>query len=481
MGRIAKNYFYNAAYQILVLLTPIITAPYLARVLGARNLGIYSYVNSSGNIVTTIALLGIYTYGNRQVAYVRENKSELTKTFWEIEFTRLILGTIGTVFYYVYARVNSSYTWYFLLYYPYILAQFLDCSWVYVGMEDMKPAVTKNFITRIINVIGIFTLVKDRGDLDIYIFMLAITLLAANISIYTQLPKYIGSPEPGHKSVIPHIKESVNLFLPQVASLFYLQVDKVMLKWLSGHAEQLSFYDQAEKIITIPLTLITVLSSVMMPRIANEYRKENIKEIQNLLLKAGCMTLFMAFPMMLGIFCIARQLVPWYLGSEFLASANGIMLLSPIVLFNSLAAISGVQYFTATNQINILMRAYVTAAVLNVAINALLIPKFGYAGAAAATVISSFISVVIQYYYLQKQIDLRRLWGYGFKYAVGSVIMMFVIFAVTKNMQAVPATTVLQIVLGGCIYLAYVCIIKDNFFIWMFSEILKKMKKSIQK
>ena len=107
MGKIAKNYLYTASYQILVLIAPIITAPYLARVLGATNLGIYSYVNSSGNIITTLTLLGIYAYGNRQTAYVRESRDNLTGTFWELELIRLFLGTVGTVIYFLYGYLNE--------------------------------------------------------------------------------------------------------------------------------------------------------------------------------------------------------------------------------------------------------------------------------------------------------------------------------------------------------------------------------------
>ena len=194
MGKIAKNYLYNAAYQILVLIAPIITAPYLARVLGASNLGIYSYVNSSGNIITSISLLGIYAYGNRQVAYVRESKESLTHTFWEIIVARIGLGTLGTIVYAVYAELNPEYSSFFWIYYPYILAQFIDCSWVYVGLENMRPAVMKNFVTKLVNIAGIFLFVKEKDDLWIYILLLAITTLIANISIYTQLPKYIGKP-----------------------------------------------------------------------------------------------------------------------------------------------------------------------------------------------------------------------------------------------------------------------------------------------
>lgn len=462
MGKIAQNYFYNVCYQLLVLIAPIITAPYLARVLGAGNLGIYSYVNSSGNIITTVTLLGIYAYGNRQTAYVRENKCTLTSTFWEIEAVRLILGTIGTLVYIGYSVCNKTYNVYFLIYYPYILAQFIDCSWLYVGLEDMKPAVIKNAVTKLINIAGIFIFVKKKDDIWIYIAMLAATTLFANISIYTQLPKYIGKLKINRKRIPHHIKGSLNLFLPQVASLFYLQVDKVMLTWLTGRTEQVSFYDQAEKIVTIPLSVITVISTVMMPRIANEYKKNHKQTIENLLLMAGKFALCLAMPMMLGIFCIAGKFIPWYLGTEFQPTSTAIMVLSPIIVLNSLSGISGNQFFTATDQTTVLMKAYVSAAGMNVVANAVLIPHFGYVGAAAATVMSSLCSVIIQYHYMFKQLKVQRLILYAGKYFTGAVIMSGVIFLIGYVMKATAVTTVIQILIGGGIYFVFLLIVKDE-------------------
>lgn len=477
MGKLAKNYLYNVAYQILVLLAPIVTAPYLSRVLGADNLGIYSYVNSSGNIITTISLLGIYAYGNRQTAYVRENKNSLTSTFWELEITRLILGSIGTVVYIVYSIVNTEFSFYFLIYYPYILAQFIDCSWIYVGLEDMKPTVLKNAVTKLVNIAGIFLFVKNRNDVWIYIMMLAVTTLVANISIYTQLSKYIGRPKADLKMIPQHIKGSIGLFLPQIASLFYLQVDKVMLAWITGTTNQVSFYDQAEKIVTIPLSLITVISTVMMPRIANEYKKHNKEIINRLLSKAGRFALCIAMPMMFGIFSIANKFIPWYLGTEFQPTATAIMVLSPIIVLNSLAGISGNQYFTATNQISILMWAYVSAAIMNVIANALLIPELGYIGSAIATVLSSLSSVIIQYYFMLKQVKLNQLWKYTIKYFIGGLFMGVVVLLISSRMPAAILTTIVQIASGFCIYLIYLVVTKDEMIKEGFTLILNKIKR----
>ncbi len=478
MGRITKNYIYNSAYQLLTLITPIITAPYLSRVLGADSLGIYSYVNSSGNVITTIALLGIYAYGNRQTAYVRDDGALLNRTFWEIMLLRCILGAAGTAVYFIYAGINGGYTFFFIVYYPYLLAQFLDCSWIFVGLEDMKPAVIKNFVTKLVNVAGIFLFIKKKEDVWIYLLMLAATTFLANASVYTQLKRYVGKPAVDRSRLVGHIKSSVALFLPQLASVFYLQVDKVMLKWLTGTTNQVSFYDQAEKIVMIPLSLITVVSTVMMPRIANEFRKGNSDSIERLLLKAGRFTLLIAMPMAAGVCLTARQLIPWYLGDEFIPTSAAIMALSPIILLNALSGLSGKQYFTATDQTKILLKSCVAAAAVNVAVNAALIPLWGFMGAAAATVLSSLLMVVVQYAYLSRQISVRPLLPVGLKYLLGAALMTCAAVLPTYRMKASPATTALQAGIGVAAYAAFLLITRDGLLNECAGKLRRKLKKT---
>ena len=477
MNKVAKNYLYNVAYQLLVLIAPIITSPYLARVLGAENLGIYSYVNSCGVIITTFSLLGIYTYGNRQTAYIRDDREALTSMFWELEIVRLLLGSVGTIFYFIYMYVNSEYTIYFLVYFPYILANFIDCSWLYVGLEDMQITVIKNFITKVINIIGIFLLVKTREDLWIYLMLLAITTLIANISIYTQLSQYIGTFTISIRNIPKHVKGSLSLFLPQVASLIYLQVDKVMLEWFTTSTSQISYYDQAEKIVMIPLSLITVISTVIMPRIANEYKKGHRENIEKILLKSGRFALGLGMPMFFGIILITRQFIPWYLGDEFTPTIIAIIILSPLIIINCLDGISSKQYLVATNQMKILFIAYSTCAIINILINTMLIPVFGYIGAAIATIIANSISVFIQYCYMLRHIKLFSLFRYGLKYGIGSFFMFLIVFFVTQNMTESIYTTSIQIIFGIFLYLIYLLIIKDQLFYEGIDMLLKLRNK----
>ncbi|SFE84028.1 Membrane protein involved in the export of O-antigen and teichoic acid [Paenibacillus catalpae] len=475
---IVKNYIYNILYQVFAMLVPVITAPYLARVLGASNQGIYSYVNSVTYIISILTLLGIYSYGNRQIAYERDNRSKMSQTFWEIMFLRIILTLVGTCIFIIIAIMYKTYTIYFLIYYLYLLAQYIDCTWIFVGLEDMKVAVIKNAVTKIISTIGIFLFVKNSNDVGIYLLILGLSVLVSNLLAFTQLRIYVEKPKIKINNIVLHLKGSLKLFLPMVATLLYLQLGKVMIEYFTKETSQLSYYDNAEKIVTVILTLITALSTVMMPRIANEYSKGNNQKVQDYLIKSGKFSVFLAFPMTFGLIVIAKSLVPWYLGDDFLPVIYGIMIISPIIIAYSLEGISGRQYFTATNQTKILTVAYTTTAIFNFVINIILIPIWGYLGAAIATLVSSYITILIQYVYLNKQIPINNLLKSCRNYFFYSVGMCFIVFIISYRMAPTIITTIIQILVGAAAYLILCFFAKDEMYLEMVKWVRKRIKKN---
>lgn len=471
MDKFIKNYFYNVIYQLFILIIPLITVPYLSRILGASKLGIYSYINSFSSIVSTISLLGIYNYGSRQIAYVRDDKNEQTFVFWEIVVLRIIFCIIGSFIYFI--TIKNSYYLYFVLYYPWMLSNYLDFSWFFVGQENMKITVIKNFIAKIIGVVGIFIFVKDKNDLDIYILLLSLSSLIANILIIPQLKGYIGNFKLRKNEMLKHLRGSILLFLPQIASLLYLQVDKVMIEIITSATDQLSFYDQAEKIVKIPMTLVTVISTVMMPRLANEFKKGNTQKIESYIIEGGIISLLLCIPMTFGIALIANKFVPWYLGKEYLPTITALIVICPIIISNTLTGISGSQYFVATNKNNILIKSNIIGAITNLVVNIICIPFLGYIGAAIGTVVASYIIVFYQFYYLNKCIKIKQLLIKSYKYLIYSIIMISFTYFLTIKMPFKPTTTILQIIIGIIIYIGQLVIFKDKYFIIIFDKAKK--------
>lgn len=469
MKQITRNYIYNLLYQLFIMFIPIITAPYLARTLGATNQGIASYITSVASIISTVTLLGVYNYGNRQIAYERDNRPKMSQIFWEIMSVRVILGLVGTIIYFFVVAIIGRYTQYFIIYYTWLLASYCDCTWLYVGVEDMKPAVIKNFFAKLITIIGIFILIKKKEDIFIYVLILGLSVLISNMWAYTQLFNYIDKPKINRKNIFQHIKSSFILFLPSVATLVYLQIDKIMIEFITRQTSQVAFYDNSEKIVTIPLSFITVLSTVMMPRIANEFSKGNTNNIRKYILKIADISLFLALPMTFGLILISSKFVPWYLGDEFTPIIYGIIFLSPVIISNSLEGISGKQYFTATNQVKILLKAYTSTAIMNVLINIILIPKYGFIGATIATLISSYTSVIVQYYYLNKQINIKPIIKNILKYFIMSSFMTIITLLLTINMPSSALTTIFQVLIGIVIYLLLCILSKDKVLFDIFS------------
>ena len=477
MGRIIKNYLYNGLYQIFVLIVPLITAPYLARTLGAANLGVYSYVYSASNLLVNIGLLGIYDYATRETAYYRDDKEKISKFFFEIMALRLILTVLITAAFCVVAGVSEFKT-YFLLFFPWILANCFDASWLFVGVEDMGPTCLKNFLAKLAGVICIFVLVKNENDLWIYVLSIALSVLIANVIVYVQLNKYISLTKIKLKNVLSHLKGSLHFFFPQIAMLMYMQIDKVMITNIVHDTAFVGFYDQAEKIVQIPLSLITVASTVMMPRIANEFKKGNKKNVDNYLVMSGSYMLLAAFPLAFGIASIAKWFIPWYLGEGFTPSILAMITLCPIVIANALSGMAGKQYLTATNQMKTLLISYVCTAIMNIALNAVLLTTIGWVGAIIATDASAILCAVIQLAHIRKQVDgIGTLVKKSAGYLIASIIMGAAILVMGIWMKPSPLTTVIQIASGGIIYIALLAAAKNKELFYIISYLKKFISK----
>lgn len=475
MSKLIKNYVYNLIYQIFVIIVPLITMPYLARILHAENMGIYSYVTSCASIINTIGLLGFYNYGDRQVAYTRDDKIELNDTFNELMSIRCVLCVIATGVYIIWA-FTSEYTKYFLIYYPWLLTGFIDISWFFAGIEDMGPMVLKNFLIKLFNIICIFIFVHDEKDLWKYFALVALITLVANLSMYIQLYGKGIRFKVSFSNVKQHLFAASLLFLPQLASVFYLQVDKVMLRYISGSSSQVAFYDQAEKIVNIPFTVVTALSVVMMPRIANEFKNGNFDSIKEYVYKAARFAMMISIPILFGLVGIADNFIPWYLGDEYLPVIQAIWMISPIIITNTLNNIAGTQYLTAIDKTKILTISNVSAALVNILVNSILIPFWGFYGAAIATVLASSCCVVIQLVYMNKTVKIKPLLSQGKKYFLSACVMFVMIRILVYTLPTSIFYTALLIMVGIIIYFMMLGVLRDEYFL-----LLCKICKNILK
>ena len=301
MEKKLTNILFNTTYQIFLVIVPVITAPYLSRVLGATNLGKYSYVEAVLTLFSTIGLIGLYDYGTREIAYVRDNsKSDLSRTFFEICIIRFFMLIVTSLLYLFYIK-NNEYSYYFLCAIIWLIGNFIDPTWFFNGMEEFKLITIRNFIIKIITICLIFILVKTPDDLYIYLYIIGVCQVVSSFLLVGRLKKYISIKDVNNLKLKKHLLPTIKVFLPQIATLVYTQVDKIMIESLTTNISSVTFYDNAEKIVKIPLSVITAINLVLMPSNANLFIKGKIDEIKQIISSTISLVLMISLPMALGL------------------------------------------------------------------------------------------------------------------------------------------------------------------------------------
>lgn len=462
---ISKNYTYNLAYQLLLIITPIITTPYVSRILGANNIGIYEYTSSIANYFIIFACLGLSLYGQREIAYTRDREQERDKLFWELVALRCVLALLGVLIYASSLMRFSQYSTYFAVLLINLLASILDVSWFYQGVENFKTTAVRNFTVKTAGIALIFIFVKSESDLTAYFLCYSVPVLVGNISLWPQMKKYIGRTKVTFKGICGHLKPVLLLFLPQLAVSIYTLLDKSMLGLITQDTAQVGYYGQADKVIKLALTALTSMGLVVMPRVAGYFSKGHMNEIKRVVHKSINFVFLLGFPMVMGIVGTADYFVPWFFGEGYGAVIPLLRALSPIVLFIGVSNVLGVQFLLPTMRTKEYTISVLTGAAVNILLNIVLIANFAAMGAAIATVAAELCVTVVQVSFVRKDIDLKSFLKMPGKYIAASCTMLIVILLTGSALKAAPYAAMVQVTAGLVVYPAVLILMRDSFFV----------------
>lgn len=459
---ITKNYLYNMFYQILTIIVPLITTPYLSRVLGAENIGIYSYTLSITTYFILLGTLGISLYGQREIAYFQNDVRKRSKTFFEIIIMRFITIGISTLIFFATFCLKGEYIIYYRILLLELVAYGIDISFYFQGMEEFKKTVLRNSIIKLLSVIFIFILVKEQSDLVWYFLIYVISTFLGNISLWFYLPKYVQKVEFRELNIIRHLKPTIELFIPQVAVQIYTVLDKTMIGTIIQDKAEVGFYEQAQKIVKLVLTIATSLGTVMAPRIANIYSTGNKSKIKEHLINSYKFVLLLVFPLMFGTISVSSKFVPVFYGNGYEKVICLINVISPIMLAIGLSNVSGAQFLIPTKQQNKYTKSVIAGAIINFVLNIILIRYLKSVGASIATVIAEFVITIIQLKVIKDIIKFGELLKIGKRYLGASIVMMCIScilgIVIKNNMTAIIA----QIFVSAFVYFAILYIIKDE-------------------
>ena len=329
------NYFYNMLYQVLLLVMPLITAPYVARVLGAEGVGTTGYTISIVTYFILFGSLGISVYGQREIAYYQDNEKEKSKIFFELLALKLMAMTIAMILFWLLFARTGEYAMYYKVLIIEMVANAFDITWFYQGIERFKKTALRNGIVKILSVIAIFMFVKQPSDITKYLYIHCLNTLFSNLSLWINVKKYLVSPE--RLEIFRHFKQTLILFIPQIAIKVYTVLDKTMIGSILNNMTQVGYYEETQKIIRLSMIIITSMGTAMLPRIANCFATNDHKRIKEYIYKAFSFALLLSIPMTFGMIAISHRFVPSFFGDEFAPASPLLAIMSVITIFISLS------------------------------------------------------------------------------------------------------------------------------------------------
>lgn len=481
MGKsIKKNYIYNLSYQIVSVLAPLITAPYLARTLGPSSIGYYSYVSSIVIYFTVFAGLGTFVVGQREIAYCQFDTQKRTKTFFDIVFLRTILTGVVLIVYILFLFLKRLP----LIYYAQILALIniaLDSTWFFIGLEDFSIIVTRQFVTKLLLIVLIILLVKKPEDVLVYSIIPHATCLICYLSYLPSILSRIDINYKYKNDSFYYLKDSIVLFLPYIATTINSHFDRIMIGIYDVTNQQNGYYEEAYKIVSLLLLITTVISNTLMPRVSSLYKSNKKELINHYMLKSYRYAFMISLPMSLGLICISSNIVPWFLGNSFFPSVRILMILSLLLIFTSISYITGYQYLISTGKQKDYTIIVTSGALFNVILNILLIPKYYAIGAAIATVLSEMFVAIIEIIIVKNDISIVYIVMSIRKYLLASIIMFCIIWNLSKMMSPSIINTFILFLIGSLVYLLVLLVFKDQLFYDIIIMLINKTKCTIKK
>lgn len=451
--QVVRNFLYNVSYQLLVIILPLITVPYVSNILGAEGIGDYAFTYANMQYFVIFGMIGISLYGNRQIAYVRDNKEKLKNTFYSIYALQLICTTTSLIFYLIFTLVfnGGSYRWLYIVQGINILATMVDISWLFMGLEQFKKTVVRNTIVKLLSLASVFIFVKSSDDTIIYTAIIALSTLIGNLTFWLYIPKTIGFKKIKLNGLTLHFKSSLALFVPQIAIQIYVLLDRTMLGVITDNI-QVGYYENSQKIVKLVLTIATAIGTVMMPKIANTVASGDMKKVRYYVKNSFFFVNALSIPLMFGLMGVAKELSPWFFTDKFAGIENLIIISSLIILAISWSNVLGMQLLVPLNRTKEFTISVTLGAIVNFILNLVILKRLGATGACISTIVAEFTVTIVQVYFIKDFMKPIKLIKSILLFILSAVIMYIFIRIIGNTMGPGILTNIVQAAVGALIY-----------------------------
>lgn len=471
---IKANAVFNVLRKLMTLIFPLITFPYSSRILLPEGIGKVSFARSFVEYFITIATLGIYTYGIREAAKVRDDRIQLSKLSREI----LTINMVSTAIAYLLLFISmvcipklEAYRPLLIIISAKILFTSLGLEWLYGGMEDYKYITVRAFIFQIISVILLFAFVHKPEDYLIYASIAVISNVGSHICNWVHSKKYIDLFVRTKLELKKHIKPIFILFAMAEVTKIYLVLDVTMLGFLCGDWD-VGIYTSATKINRIIIHLITAIGVVVLPRLAYFIKTGDTKKFQELVYKNFDIFFLLSVPSAIGLSLVGKAAIWAFSGENFMAAVPVMRIMNTIIVISGIGSVVGTQTFIPMGKEKLVLYSLLLGSIANIALNFLLIPRYQALGAAVATVGSQIVLVGTELFWCRKIVDLRKVVNYFLLYLGNSLVMAVGVFVCVQLIPGLWTSTIIAVCVGIAIY-GLLLIAEKNRFLMDFIKVIR--------
>lgn len=472
---IKKNIIISTLYQILSIITPLITAPYVSRVIGPNGIGAYSYTSSVQLYFSLFAALGTAEYGLREISRARMDVYKRSKLFWEIELISAINSAVMLILWLIFISVQNQYHVMYLILTLNLLNTLCDISWFYDGLEQFQYTVTKNAIVKVAGVILILLFVKGPQDTNLYVLIMTATTFLGTLSMWLSLKKFLVKTKINVSNLKIHFRETWIYFIPTIATSIYTSMDKTLIGVITHSNDENAYYEQATKIINlIKAVTFTAVNSVLGARISFLFVQKKYDEIKQRLRDSINYIMFIGVGVCFGLIEIAYTFVPIFFGSGWGKVVLILQLFSPQVIIIGISNCLGSQYYTPAGLRKQSAIYIIIGAVVNLILNLCLIPKFMSAGATVASIIAELTISVLYLKNSNGYLTARYIFEILWKKVIAGGVMLLVMYDLSMISNIGFLSLIFQFIGGSLIYVFVLWLLKDSSLNLLFKFVYRK-------
>ncbi len=467
----------------MTLVFPLLFFMYASRILGADGIGKVEFGKNITGYFSLLASLGINNYGIREGAKLRNSRMDFSRFVHEILCINCVSMLVAIILFLLVAlnvSALSDYKTILFVFSTTIVFTPMGVEWVYGALEEYKYIAIRTIVFQIVALIVLFLFVRDSGDYIWYAVVLIVSGVGSNVINLIHLWKFVDFKFVGSYRIKRHLHSILLLFALAVSNTLYSYIDTTMIGFINGDKE-VGLYTAALKVNRVVVNVLGAIGAVAMPRLSYLWDQNNKDDFYRIIKLIVNILLMLSVPSCIGMLCLSKTVLFVFCGSDFIKADLTMRILSLIIIILSLSTFLNMHILIPVNKEKYTFLAIIGGVITNVGINAFLIPRFAGNGAAIGTVIGETVVLIIAFYYADRVVKMKSLFGKIYQYVLASLPIIIITCFFTHCINNLLAQCVWSIVVSVCTYFTILFLLKNETVIYIYNLILEKIHKETVK